>query len=127
MPYPEELKVAHLTQLIPLIELLIREFGVKNNIIPFKEKEQQIHVMKDSSNILLSIIRKKYNENNNFENLGIYLYLYNYLYNVNSLNIRNELIHAREYLDDEGKMRFAFRVLIIGIFWGLIELYIEDE
>lgn len=127
LPYPEELKVAHLTQLIPLIELLIREFGVKNNIIPFKEKEQQIHVMKDSSNILLSIIRKKYNENNNFENLGIYLYLYNYLYNVNSLNIRNELIHAREYLDDKGKMRFAFRVLIIGIFWGLIELYIEDE
>ena len=125
LPYPEELKVAHLTQLIPLLELLIRDLGIKNNIIPFKEKEHQIHVMKDSSNILLSIIRKKYNENNNFENLGIYLYLYNYLYNVNSLNIRNELIHAREYLDNEVKMRYAFRVLIIGIFWGSIELYID--
>ena len=125
LPYPEKISVAHITQLIPLVELLIRELGIKNNIIPFKEKEQQIHVMKDASNILLTIIRKKYKENNNFEKMGIYLYLYNYLYNNNSLNIRNELIHAREYLDSEGQMRFAFRTLILGIFWGTIELYAE--
>ena len=125
LPYPDKVSVAHITQLIPLVELLIRELGIKNNIIPFKEKEQQIHVMKDSSTILLSIIRKKYKENNNFENMGIYLYLYNYLYNSNSLNIRNELIHARQYLDSEGQMNFAFRALIIGIFWGSLELYIE--
>ena len=125
LPYPEEIKVAHITQLIPLVELLIRELGIKNNIIPFKEKNDQIHVMKDSSTILLAIIKKKFKENNNFENIEIYMYLYNYLYNINSLNIRNELIHAREYLDNEGKMKFAFIVLIIGIFWGLIELYID--
>ena len=125
LPYPEEIKVAHVTQLIPLVEFLIRELGIKNNIIPFKEKEQQIHVMKDSSTILLNIIRKKYRENNNFENIELYMYLYNYLYNSNSLNIRNELIHAREYLENEGRIKFAFRVLIIGIFWGLIELYID--
>ena len=124
LPYPDRVSVAHITQLIPLVELLIRELGIKNNIIPFKEKEQQIHVMKDSSTILLSIIRKKFKESNNFENMGIYLYLYNYLYNNNSLNIRNELIHARQYLDSEGQMNFAFRALIIGIFWGSIELYI---
>ena len=125
LPYPDKISVSHITQLIPLVELLIRELGIKNNIIPFKEKEQQIHVMKDSSTILLSIIRKKYKENNNFENMGIYLYLYNYLYNINSLNIRNELIHARQFLDNEGQMNFAFRALIIGIFWGSLELYIE--
>lgn len=124
LPYPDKVSVAHITQLIPLVELLIRELGIKNNIIPFKEKEHQIHVMKDSSTILLSIIRKKFKKNNNFENMGIYLYLYNYLYNNNSLNIRNELIHARQYLDNEGQMNFAFRTLIIGIFWGSIELYI---
>ncbi len=124
LPYPDRISVAHITQLIPLVELLIRELGIKNNIIPFKEKEQQIHVMKDSSTILLSIIRKKYKESNNFENMGIYLYLYNYLYNNNSLNIRNELIHARQYLDSEGQMNFVFKALIIGIFWGSIELYI---
>jgi len=125
LPYPDKISVAHMTQLIPLVELLIRELGIKNNIIPFKEKENQIHVMKDSSTILLNIIRKKYKENNNFENIGIYLYLYNYLYNNNSLNIRNELIHAREYLDSEGQMNLAFKALIIGIFWGSMELYIE--
>ena len=56
--------------------------------------------------------------------MEIYLYLYNYLYNSNSLNIRNELIHARQYLDSEVHMNFAFKTLIIGIFWGAIELYI---
>lgn len=125
MPYPEEIKVAHITQLIPLVELLIRELGIKNNIIPFKEKINQIHVMKDASTILLAIIKKKFKENKSFENIEIYMYLYNFLYNVNSLNIRNELIHAREYLDNAGNMKFAFRVLIIGIFWGAIELYID--
>lgn len=125
LPYPERITVAYITQLIPLVELLIRELGIKNNVIPFKEKENQIHVMKDSSTILLAIIKKKYKESKEFENIDIYMYLYNYLYNANSLNIRNELIHAREYLDSEGKMKFAFRVLIIGIFWGLIELYID--
>ena len=125
LSYPEKIKVGHITQLIPLVELLIRELGVKNNIIPFKEKNNQIHVMKDSSTILLAIIKKKFKENNNFENIEIYMYLYNYLYNVNSLNIRNELIHAREYLDNKNHMKFAFRVLIIGIFWGLIELFTD--
>lgn len=125
MSYPKEIKVAHITQLIPLVELLIRELGVKNNIVPFKEKINQIHVMKDSSTILLAIIKKKFKENKSFENIEIYMYLYNFLYNVNSLNIRNELIHAREYLDNVRNMKFAFRVLIIGIFWGAIELYID--
>ena len=81
--------------------------------------------MKDASTILLAIIKKKFKENKSFENIEIYMYLYNFLYNVNSLNIRNELIHAREYLDNAGNMKFAFRVLIIGIFWGAIELYID--
>ena len=125
LPYPQKIKVAHITQLIPLLELLIRELGIKNSIIPFKEKENQIHVMKDASTILLSIIKKKYKENNDFESIGVYLFLYNYLYNINSLNIRNELIHAREYIDNENQMSFAFKTLIIGIYWGTLELYQE--
>lgn len=125
LEYPEKIKIAHITQLIPLAELLIRELGIKNKVIPFKEKENQIHVMKDSSTVLLSIIKKKFKEQGNLKNMEIYLYLYNCLYNANSLNIRNELIHAREYMDNESQMRFAFRVLIIGIFWGCIELHID--
>lgn len=124
LAYPKEIKMAYITQLIPLLEILIRELGIKNNVIPFKEKKNQIHVMKDSSTILLAIIKKKYKKNRNFEELEIYMFLYNYLYNVNSLNLRNELIHAREYLENDSQMTFAFRVLIIGIFWALIELYI---
>lgn len=124
LAYPKNVKMAHITQLIPLLELLIRELGIKNKILPFKEKCNQIHVMKDSSTILLAIIKNEYKKNKNFNNIEVYIFLYNYLYNVNSLNLRNELIHAREYLDDENKMRFAFRVLIIGIFWALLELYL---
>ena len=121
--YPEEIKIAHITQLIPLLEFLIRELGIKNKILPFKEKSKQVHIMKDSSTILLSIIKNNYKKNKNFKNVEVYMFLYNYLYNVNSLNLRNELIHAREYLENESQMQFAFRVLIIGIFWALLELY----
>ena len=123
LDYPQDIYMAHITQLIPLLELLIRELGIKNKVLPFKEVKNQIHVMKDSSTILLSIIKKGYKENKNFENLEVYMFLYNYLYNVNSLNLRNELMHARKYLENSSEMTFAFRVLLIGIFWALLELY----
>ena len=116
--------MAHITQLIPLLELLIRELGIKNKIVPFKEQKNEVHVMKDSTTISIAILKNAYKKNNNFEQVEIYLFLYNCFYNVHSLNIRNELIHAREYFDDEGKMKFAFRSLIIGIFWANIELFI---
>jgi len=122
LDFPENVMVAHLTQLVPLLELLIRELGIKNKILPFKEEKNQIHVMKDSSTILQKIIRKRYKNNNNFENVEIYIFLYNYLYNVNSLNLRNELIHARNYLDQNSEMAFAFKTLLISIFWALLEL-----
>lgn len=124
LDYPQDINMAHITQLIPLLELLIRELGIKNKVLPFKEVKNQIHVMKDSSTILLSIIKKGYKENKNFENLEVYMFLYNYLYNVNSLNLRNELMHARKYLENSSEMLFSFRVLLIGIFWALLELYL---
>ena len=124
LEYPQRVTVAHITQLIPLLELLIRELGIKNNVLPFKEKKNQIHVMKDSSTILQSIIKNSYKMSNNFENIEVYLFLYNNLYNVNFLNLRNELIHARQYLDDQQEMDFAFKVFVLSIFWANIELYI---
>ena len=124
LEYSEKITMAHITQLITLLELLIRELGIKNKIVPFKEQKNEVHVMKDSTTILIAILKNAYKKNNNFEQVEIYLFLYNCFYNVHSLNIRNELIHAREYFDDEGKMKFAFRSLIIGIFWANIELFI---
>lgn len=124
LDYPERITVAHITQLIPLLELMIRELAIKNKIVPFKEQQNEIHIMKDSTNILITILENTYKRNNSFEEVEVYFFLYNCFYNVNSLNIRNELIHAREYLNDVRKMEFAFRTLIIGIFWANIELLI---
>ena len=123
LEFSNKIRMAHITQLIPVLELLIRELGIKKKVLPFKEKENQIHVMKDSSTILSAIIKNEYKKNNNFQNIEVYIFLYNYLYNVNSLNLRNELIHARKYIENDNERVFAFKVLIISIYWAVLELY----
>lgn len=123
LDYPKEnVKVADATQLIPLLELLIRELGIRNNVLPFKEKQNQIHIMKDSSTVLQNIIKTKYRLNKNFNNLEVYLFLYNTLYNVNCLNLRNELIHARQFIETPKQIKYAFKILILAIFWANLEL-----
>lgn len=121
--YPKEnIKVADVTQLIPLLELLIRELGIKNNILPFKEKQNQIHIMKDSSTILQNIIKNKYKINKNFNGSEVYLFLYNNLYNVNCLNLRNEIIHSRQFIDNPNQIKYAFKIMVLSIFWASLEL-----
>lgn len=121
--YPKEnIKVADVTQLIPLLELLIRELGIKNNILPFKEKQNQIHIMKDSSTILQNIIKNKYKINKNFNGSEVYLFLYNNLYNVNCLNLRNEIIHSRQFIDNPNQIKYAFKIMVLSIFWANLEL-----
>ena len=123
LDYPKEnVKVADATQLIPLLELLIRELGIRNNVLPFKEKQNQIHIMKDSSTVLQNIIKTKYRLNKNFNNLEVYLFLYNTLYNVNCLNLRNELIHARQFIENQKQIKYAFKILVLAIFWANLEL-----
>ena len=113
--YEENIQLAHLTQLFPIIEIMIKKIGKIYNIFPFKEDEKHFMQSKDPSSILRLILEKAYLETQSFEVVPDLLFIYHYMYNGNSLNIRNECIHGREYLSGES-MFFAFKVSLSALY-----------
>ena len=94
---------------------MIKKIGKIYNIFPFKEDEKHFMQSKDPSSILRLILEKAYLETQSFEVVPDLLFIYHYMYNGNSLNIRNECIHGREYLSGES-MFFAFKVSLSALY-----------
>lgn len=113
--YNENIQVAYLTQLFPIIEIMIKKVGKIYNIFPFKEDEKHFMQSKDPSSILRLILEKLYDETKGFEVVPDLLFIYHFLYNGNSLNIRNECIHGRDYLSGEALI-FAFKIALSSLY-----------
>lgn len=95
----ENVKIAHLTQLFPMLEEKIRQLGEKKNIFTQKELNDGVISFKDPTSILTQIIGSDdKREKQGFRDCGIELFLYLCLYSKNALNIRNKCIHARDYI-----------------------------
>ncbi len=104
--------LAHLTQLFPILENKIREFGMYCNIVPFKEKTDEFLHMKDASSVLQQILMDAYSETNDFLNVVDFFFVYQSMYNGNCLNIRNECAHGREYISSNS-LFFGFKTTLI--------------
>lgn len=115
LPYSEELLLAHVTQLFPILEQRIRDVSSIFGVPPFKEDLNSFMQFKDPSSLLREMIEEAYKETGNFELINDLMFIYCFMYNSNSLNIRNECIHGRGY-NSEGEIRFAFRVTILSIY-----------
>ena len=113
--YSENIQLAHLMQLFPIIEILIKKIGKAYNIFPFKEDEKHFMQSKDPSSVLRLILEKAYEETKGFEVVPDLLFIYHYLYNGNSLNIRNECVHGRNYLSEESLL-FAFKITLASLY-----------
>lgn len=114
--YHKEPKLAHLTQLFPIIEMLIQKIGIHYNIFPFKEtKGEEFIKFKDSSSILRQILETKFKEYQTFEHNKDLLFVYHYLYNSHSLNIRNECVHGRNYLSGDSLV-LAFKITLSSLY-----------
>ncbi|WP_270996711.1 hypothetical protein [Listeria seeligeri] len=112
--YSDDLILGHVTQLFPILEKQIRKLAKMLNIFPYKESEKEFMLCKDPSSILREILLDVYKELGNYENVEDLLFMYNFMYNSNSLNIRNECIHGRKYtLGNE--LRFAFKVTLCAL------------
>ena len=107
--------LAHLTQLFPLLEVKIRELASLVGIVPFKERLEDFMKYKDSSSVLRELLQEVYTELGSFENVPDLLFVYHYMYNGNSLNIRNECMHGRDYMNGS-RLRFAFRLTLLAIY-----------
>lgn len=115
IPFNEQISLGHLTQLFPLLEMEIRQLGKLFGIVPFKENVDEFMKFKDPSSILRELIEDVYEELDGFESAPDLLFVYHFMYNSNSLNIRNECIHGRDYF--EGYMlKFAFKVTMLALY-----------
>lgn len=110
----DNLLIAHLTQLFPLLEIKIRKLSELLAISPYKNRISDFMKFKDPSSILRKMIENIYNEADSFENIPDFLFIFNTMYNSNSLNIRNEAIHGRNYLKGSA-LNLAIKVTLICI------------
>lgn len=115
LPYSKDLQLGHLTQLFPHLEVQIRKLGKMFGIVPFKEKTDEFMRFKDSSSVLRGMLEDIYQELGNFENVPDLLFVYHFMYNGNSLNIRNECLHGRDYLSGN-RLVFAFRTTLLALY-----------
>ncbi|ELB8839117.1 hypothetical protein ACSOCM_000620 [Listeria monocytogenes] len=112
--YSEDLILGHVTQLFPILEKQIRKLATLLNIFPYKESENEFMLCKDPTSILREILLEVYKDLGNYENVGDVLFVYNFMYNSNSLNIRNECIHGRKYTQGS-ELQFAFKVTLCAL------------
>lgn len=113
--YEQDVTLAHLTQFFPILEIKIRELASLVGIVPFKERAEDFMKYKDSSSVLRELLQEVYEEVGSFENVPDLLFVYHYMYNGNSLNIRNECMHGRDYMHG-GRLRFGFRLTLLAIY-----------
>ena len=112
--FENELKIAHITQLFPLLEEKIRELARLSGYNPFKMQKKEFMNYRDPSSILREIITEVFNFTDSFENIPDLLFVYHFMYNSNSLNIRNECIHGRDFLSN-GRLILAFKITLLSI------------
>ncbi len=109
------IQLGHLTQLFPVLEIQIRRLGKMFGIVPFKESTSEFMKYKDPSSVLRELLEDVYRELNSFENVPDLLFVYHFMYNGNSLNIRNECIHGRNFLEGN-QLRYAFKVTLLALY-----------
>lgn len=126
IPFDEQIQLGHLTQLFPLLEIQIRKLGKMFGIVPFKEKALEFMKFKDPSSVLRELLEDIYKELGSFENAPDLLFVYHFMYNGNSLNIRNECIHGRNYLQGE-QLRYAFKVTLLSLYMILFRIKIIED
>ena len=124
--YDDNISVAHLTQLFPLLEIKIRELASLVGIVPFKERVADFMTYKDSSSVLREMLQEVHKELGSFENVPDLLFVYHFMYNGNSLNVRNECLHGRDYINGS-RVRFAFRLTLLAIYMVKYRIDVINE
>lgn len=112
--FDSDIKLAHITQLFPILERAIRKLAKLTGFNPFKMKLEEFMKYKDPSSILREIIEEIYGATGGFDNIPDLMFIYHFMYNSNSLNIRNECIHGRDYLVGE-RLKFAIKITLLSI------------
>lgn len=112
--YCSELKLAHVTQLFPILEMKLRDLARNEGYFPFKKGNVEFMQYNDPSSILREIIIAACKDLHGFDPVPDLYFIYNCMYNSNALNIRNEVIHGRGFLSQNG-LHYALRITLLCI------------
>lgn len=126
IPYENDVLLGHITQLFPLLEDKIRSLGRFFGIVPFKENKREFIKYKDPSSILREIIKMVYEKFENLESVSDLLFVYHFMYNSNSLNIRNECIHGRDYIEGE-RLKLGFKITILSLYMIMYRIELIEK
>ena len=110
-----DINVGHITQLFPILEMEIRKFGELFGIVPFKEQKLGSLKFKDPSSILREFMSIVYDRAGSLDAIADLVFVYHAMYNKDCLNIRNDSIHGRGYLN-EMDINWAFKITLISTY-----------
>lgn len=108
-------KLAHVTQLFPLLENRIRELGELFSIVPVCENEDLCHRLKEPDTVLRSIISAVYEMDGSLAIVADLFFVHFCMFSENGLNIRNDCIHGNGYFK-ESEILFAFKLTLISLY-----------
>lgn len=113
--FSTDINIGHITQLFPILEMEIRKFGELFGIVPFKEQKLGPLKFKDPSSILREFMSIVYDRTGSLDAIADLVFVYHAMYNKDCLNIRNDSIHGRGYLN-EMDMKWAFKITLISTY-----------
>lgn len=111
----DKVLLAHVTQLFPLLENKIREFGEMCGIVPVCESEDKCHRLKEPDSILNMIISDANRMEIPLSTVADLFFIHFCMYGENGLNIRNDCIHGNGYWSEE-QILFAFKVTLFCLY-----------
>ena len=115
LDYSSELRLAHITQLFPILENKIREFGELCGIVPIRENIEECHRLKEPDTVLKSIISQVIDSGGSISNTADLYFIHFCMFGENGLNIRNECIHGLNYCQGS-QLLFGFKVTLIALY-----------
>nr|WP_316618203.1 hypothetical protein [uncultured Ruminococcus sp.] len=121
--YDSSPKLAHLTQLFPIIENKIRYYGELIGIAPICLDIERYDQLKEPTTILVDIITMIYRSTKSFQLAADFFMIYFCLYSSFGYNIRNEAVHGKSYAKKKSDIPKAFRITLFCLY--LIEYRIE--
>ena len=113
--FSTDINIGHITQLFPILEMEIRKFGELFGIVPFKEQKLGPLKFKDPSSILREFMTIVYDRTGSLDAIADLVFVYHAMYNKDCLNIRNDSIHGRGYLN-EMDINWAFKITLISTY-----------
>ena len=67
-----------------------------------------------------------YEKFENLESVSDLLFVYHFMYNSNSLNIRNECIHGRDYSEGE-RLKLGFKITILSLYMIMYRIELIEK